>query len=410
MELGVTEAVLPRRRAMPSAARSPWLGPALAAACVAASVVGFVLAVGPGGRPLGGLVNDNVLINAVNGVAIGMLGAVLTGMRPANRIGWLVLAVAWSNTLTILGEGWALASYGTDLPGRTFFAWLGAWPWAPGFAAAPTLLPLLYPSGRTHSHFAHRLVVATLVACTGLGVAVALLDGTFDSSVPGHRLGANPISRGYLQGLLVGLAVACALAVVIIALLAWAHTLRRLWRAQSPEREQLAWLLAMVVPVLVAAPLVPPWLNLVVDLLSLVGIGIGILAHQLFDIKLVLRSGLVYGALTGLAVAAYFAVVAVIGRLTPRGVVPSLFAAAAVVLVVLPAHRFLQRWVGRLVYGDRSDPVRALSRVGAGLRSPHAGADLGAMARSVAEVVRSPFVEVRGADDAVVASVGSVEP
>jgi two-component system, NarL family, sensor kinase len=140
-----------------------------------------------------------------------------------------------------------------------------------------------------------------------------------------------------------------------------------------------------------------------------VGLLVGILRHQLFDILLVLRSGLVYGGLSALAVGAYFAVVALITTVTPAGTVPSLFAVATVALVVVPAHRWLQRWVGRLVYGDRDDPLRALARVADGIRGTGGRADpvdVRPMLCGIAEALRSPYVAVQDADGAPLAAVG----
>jgi two-component system NarL family sensor kinase len=273
-----------------------------------------------------------------------------------------VLAVAWANSVTILGTGWALATYHADLPARAFFAWWGAWPWAPAFLIGSSLVLLVYPSGRTTSRFGHRLALASLVSAAGLVVGIALLDGPYDSVVAGHSLGVNPISHGHLQGPLLVLTVASAALGVVVALLTWGHTVRRFWHATSPEREQLAWLVVAVVPTMVVAPLNSAWIEFVVNLLTTAALAIGIVRHQLFDIKLVVRSGLVYGSLTALSVGSYFAVVALITTVTPSGPVPTLFAVAAVGLLVVPAHRLLQRFFGRLVYGDRGDPIRALGR------------------------------------------------
>ena len=354
------------------------------------------LALGPGGRTLRGLLHDNALNNVVNGVSLGVLAGILTRLRPANRVGWLVLVIAWCNAVSVFGEGWALASYRVTLPGRALAAWLGSWPWAPAMLLGPTLLPLLYPSGRSTSRFSHRLAVALLGAALLVAGCLALLDGAYRGTVPGHDLGSNPLSRGHLQlplGVIAGTATAAALA---LGLVAWAHTVRRLWRAQSPEREQLAWLLAMVVPLVLVAPLNLPLLTFVMQALSPAGLVIGIVRYDLFDIKLLLRSGLLYGALSAIAVAAYFLVVALITTVTPPGTVPSLFAAAAVALVVVPLHHRLQRWVERLVYGDRADPVRALARVAQGMRGT--ADDPTGLRPMLAGVAAGAAVALRGRD------------
>lgn len=387
--------------------RGARMGIALASLGALLGVAGFWLAWGPGERPLTGLVHDNTLNNAANGVWLALLAAVVLRLQPENRIGWLVLAVAWANSVTMFGAGWAFASYHVGLPARALFAWWGAWPWAPAFLLGSSLLLLVYPSGRTTSPFGHRLAVASLVAAAGLVVGMALLDAPYDSVVSGHRLGANPISGGHLQGPLLVLTIAAALLGVAIALFTWGYTARRLWRAESPEREQLAWLVVAVVPTLVVAPLNSAWVEFVVNVMTTAALAVGIVRHQIFDIKLVVRSGLVYGTLTGAAAGAYFGVVALITKFTPNGPVPTLFAVAAVGLLVVPAHRLLQGFFGRLVYGDRADPIRAFRRVGEGMQT--AGEEgLRPMLAGIAEALRSPRVAVHDADG-LVAEVGAVK-
>jgi signal transduction histidine kinase len=385
----------------------PLTGPLLGVGCVAVSVAGMVLALGPGGRTLGGLLHDNVLNNVVNGVSLGLLAAALTRLRPGNRVGWLLLGIAWCNAVAVAGEGWALASYHLALPGRTAAAWLGSWPWVVGLLLGPTLLPLLYPTGRTTTRAGHRLAVALVVAVLVVGGCLALLDTAYDGTAPGHHLGVNPLSRGHLQPPIGVVAGVAAVAALVLGVVAWGRTVRRLWRAQSPEREQLAWLLALAVPLLLVAPLNLPWLTFAVQAVSPVFLLVGIVRHDLFDIKLLLSSGLLYGALTAIAVGAYFGVVALISTMTPHGTVPSLFAAATVALVVVPLHRWLQRCVGRLVYGDRSDPVRALARVARGMRGTvEDPTGLRPMLAGVAEALRSPSVAVTTGEGEVLAAVG----
>jgi len=198
--------------------RAAWAGIAIAAVSALSAVVGFWLAWGPGHRSLAGLVHDNTLNNAANGVWISALAIVLLRLRPGNRIGWLVLALGLANSVTMLGSGWALASYHVDLTGRAFAAWWASWAWAPAFLLGSSLLLLIYPSGRTTSRLGRRLAVASLVSGAGLAVGMGLLDAPYDSVVVGHRLGPNPISHGHLRAPLVGLTVAAALLGVIVAL------------------------------------------------------------------------------------------------------------------------------------------------------------------------------------------------
>jgi signal transduction histidine kinase len=383
-----------------------WVGPGLAAAIVLASVAGTWLAVGPGERSLRRLMDDNVLTNAVNGIEIGLIAGILTFLRPGNRVGWLLAYAAAANALAILGEGWALASYHVDLPGRTLMAWLASWIWVTALILGATVLPAIYPTGRAVGRFGRWVVRLGWGSSLLAGAAVALLDDSFRAAVPGHDVGHNPLSGGALQPVFVGLAAVAAVAglLLVVATLVW--TLRRLRRAASPEREQLAWLLASVVPAIVVSVVASPPVMFAVNLLTSVALVVGIVRHGLFDIKLVLRSGLLYGLLLAVALAAYVAVVELVTLLTPGSAAARLFAAAAVALLVVPVYRWLAGAVGRLVYGDRADPVRALGRIGRHLGGDE-GVDLPAMAAAVAASVRSPHVQVRGAAGAVLAETGT---
>jgi signal transduction histidine kinase len=382
-----------------------WVGPGLATAIVVASVLGTWLASGPGGRSLVRLMDDNVLTNAVNGVEIGVIAGILTFLRPANRVGWLLMYAAGANGLAILGEGWALASYSVDLPGATLFGWIASWVWVTALILGATVLPAIYPTGRAVGRFGRWVVRLGWGTSLLAGAAVALLDDSYRSAVPGHDVGHNPVSGGAAQPLFIGVAaVAAATGLVLVAVtLVW--TLRRLRRATSPEREQLAWLLLSIVPSIVVGFVAAPPVMFVVNLLTSVALVVGIVRYRLFDIKLVLRRGLVYGLLIAVAVAAYVAVVELVTLLVPGGLAARLFAAAAVALLVVPAYQRLSAAVGRLVYGDRADPLRALGRIGRQLGQED-GADLAAMTTAVASSLRSPHVEVRGTDGAVLAQTG----
>lgn len=364
---------------------------------VVVSAAGVALAAGPGGRSWSGLMHDNVLNNAANGLYLGLLGGLLVWLRPRNAVSWLILTLACANAVTVFGEGWGLASYVWHLPLRVPLVWLGSWVWAAAFAGLAAILPLIYPNGRPTDRLGRRLLAAALAAIAFASIGFATSDTLYRQSVPGHDLGHNPLSGGHLQPLAEGIALVGSLATFVLALAAWGHTLWRLRHAASPEREQLAWLLVAIIPAIVGSFFLPSWAFFVLNAAP-VGLLIGITRYQLFDVKPVLRSGLLYGLLLALAVGAYFGVVALITLVTPRGTIPSLFAAAAVALLVVPAYRWLTGAVGRLVYGDRADPVRALGRM--------TGTDLDAMVAAVATSVRSPHVAVRTVSGEVVAECG----
>jgi signal transduction histidine kinase len=405
---GVTSfGVVAVTESVPSA-RSRWVGAGLAALVACVSVLGAWLALGPGGRSLHALVDDHTLVNAVDGVEMGGIAALLIWLRPRNRVGWLLLLCAATEAVAILGEGWALASDALSLPARAPLAWVGSFVWVPSLVLTATALPAIYPTGRATTCGARRIVRGGWASALCAMVGTAGLDATYRSSAPGPDLGDNPLTHDHGQAVFLAILVAGAVSALCLMAATVVWTLRRLRRSSSPEREQLAWLVACVVPSLVAAVAAPPVVAFTLSMLVNIGLPIGIVRHQLFDIKVILRRGLLYGLLLALGAAAYVAVVSVIGLITPSTSAPPFFAAASAALIVVPAHRWASGAVTRLVYGDRDDPVRALDRVGRHLGSRDA-TDLDAVAHAVADALRSPQVEIRDSAGTEVGRSGDVD-
>ncbi|QIN83269.1 sensor histidine kinase [Rubrobacter tropicus] len=133
-------------------------------------------------------------------------------------------------------------------------------------------------------------------------------------------------------------------------------------------------------------------------LLIPLSIGIAILRHHLFDIDLIIRRTLVYGALTASVVGLYVLVVGGLGvMLQVRGnLLVSILAAGLVAVLFQPLRERLQRDVNRLLYGDRDDPYAVLSRLGSRLESRLApDAVLPAVTRTVRDALKLPYAEIQ---------------
>ena len=100
-----------------------------------------------------------------------------------------------------------------------------------------------------------------------------------------------------------------------------------------------------------------------------VAIGIAILRHQLFDIRLVLSRTLTYGVLLTAVVALYVVLLLAAQRVVGQTAAGGVLAVAIVAVAVQPAYSVLRRTIERWVYGYRSDPAVALRRLGARLES-----------------------------------------
>jgi signal transduction histidine kinase len=124
---------------------------------------------------------------------------------------------------------------------------------------------------------------------------------------------------------------------------------------------------------------------------------VAVLRHRLWDVEAFIARSAVYAVLTLAVVAAYLALVAVVGSRLGRG--GSIVLAVVLVAVGLePARTALQRQVNRLLYGQRDDPYAVLSALGQRLEGAAAaepgGEALPGVARTVAEALRLPYAGV----------------
>jgi signal transduction histidine kinase len=182
----------------------------------------------------------------------------------------------------------------------------------------------------------------------------------------------------------------------------------RLVRAQSPERQQLAWLLVVIIPWVVLSFFAGanPAFTLF-GLLLPVAIAVGVLRYRLLGIEVVVRRGLVYGALTAAVIGVYLLVTSVAGARLDRGPLPGVVAAALVAVGLTPLRDRLQAGVDRLVYGDRRDPMRAVTRLGDRMAAAGETDLLPAVLATVTDAVRAPGAAVLGPDGSVLASHGA---
>src|SRR5262249_32371683 len=95
-------------------------------------------------------------------------------------------------------------------------------------------------------------------------------------------------------------------------------------------------------------------------------ISIAVLHYHLWDIDILINRTLVYGLLTACVVGMY---VLIVGGLSTvfqgqGNLVLSLLATALIAVLFQPLRDRLQRSINRLMYGERDDPYRLLSRLG----------------------------------------------
>lgn len=172
-------------------------------------------------------------------------------------------------------------------------------------------------------------------------------------------------------------------------------------RGDERQRRQLLWLaLAVGLVFLVLIPWglfgAGPVLILLAIPLVPTAIAVAILRHGLLDIRLVLSRAVLYGLLTAMVVGAYVGMVAVADVVLRNqvGLGTSVLATVLIAVAFNPFRVRLQRLVERALYGDRRDPVRAASRVGAQLST--AGSGLEGVPAVVCQALQLPFAALHG--------------
>jgi signal transduction histidine kinase len=126
-------------------------------------------------------------------------------------------------------------------------------------------------------------------------------------------------------------------------------------------------------------------------------LGLAILRYRLWDIDVVIKRALVYGALTVGLSGLYLGVVGGLELLfQARGRVPiSLLATALIAVLFAPLRVRLQSAVNRLMYGERDDPYRVLTRLGERVGATLAPeAVLPTIAETVAHAMKSPYAAI----------------
>jgi two-component system, NarL family, sensor kinase len=302
---------------------------------------------------------ETVLAFVGGAVAIAV-GVLVVTRKPRHPVGWLLIAHGmFFVTLAFSGTSTSHAGLVFDQLSA------GAWVFLFLFLV---LIAYLLPDGHLENRFWRRWVKVGLVGVVFFVVGAA---GDRQGFANSHHGAAPPVPwlpEG-VSGLLGGVGL---LLVVLLFFGSFVAVWRRMRRARGDEKLQLLWLVwgALSVPVALMVgwanyflfsdgPFFTPALALVAVALP-VTIGIAILRHRLFDIRLVLSRTLTYLFLVVAVVVVYAALLFVTGRLFGNRTVGGLLAVGIVAVAVHPAYLFLRRWSERWVYGLRSDPHVAI--------------------------------------------------
>jgi hypothetical protein len=374
--------------------RLAWsLGSFSLAAYVGALTLGLL---GPSGLPLVDP-SQSAALDYAGFLLSAVVGTLVAWKRPANAVGWLILAFASAGGVQTFSGEYAMRGLVFEpgsLPGAGLAAWIAAWIWSVYIALIPLIL-LHFPNGRLPSlgwRWVRRcsavppglLLAAVAVISIRVPARVMLLNQ--DEYVPGFEW----VSPVFLAAL--GMFLALGLASVVSLFV-------RYRRARHEERQQLKWVI-VAAAILIASGTWdtflpgPEPLKLFVSAIGFAAvpasIGIAILKYRLYDIDRIISRTIVYALVTALLACIYFVLVLIppwLGR--GRGDEPPFVVAASTLLIVAlfrPVRRRVQATVDRRFYRSRYDAGRLIDAFGARLREE---TDLDELTGDLVGVVRT---------------------
>ncbi|MDQ3610143.1 MAG: hypothetical protein M4D85_00810 [Actinomycetota bacterium] len=314
-------------------------------------------------------------------VAYATVGALIASRHPRNPVGWLFAAIGLLSAATELAYAYArheVEEAGGLSPAATAAAWVSDWLGNPGFVALVLLL-LLFPDG----HFRTR-------RWRFVGTAAVLLAVTWAAALalePRPLLDlptvSNPLGVEAADEVLGVVGTGTQIGFFLLVPVGVASVVVRFRTANIEERQRIKWLamaggyaIVAVIAVAVTGAFTDTDTglgDLVTALLIASAItafplaaGIAILRNRLYDIDVVIKRTLVYGALTATLVAAYLgSVLAFRLLLDPLAGESDLSVAAstlAVAALFRPLRSRIQAVVNRRFYRERYDA--ALTMVG----------------------------------------------
>ncbi len=329
--------------------------------------------------------------------AIGTTGLVVARHQPGNALGWIFLGV-WDGVAIIFGFAGTYARWATvthpGAPGGTFAVWLGNWAWVPVFGALLTFPFLLFPDGHLPSLRWRPVAWGVVIVTTLWAIAFAFESHDFTDAL--NRSVSNPYTPARLVPFFDVAREVFAVAFIALMGLCVASLVVRFRRGTVEERAQVKWLIlsGAVLLVFLALPADHgsggPADVAMAFALALIpaSVGIAVLKYRLYDIDVVIRKTVVYGALAVFITVIYVAIVVGVGAIvgSHSTAVLSAAAAAVVALAFQPVRRRAQRLADRVVYGKRATPYEVLSEFSDRLAGSFATVDLlPRMARILAE-------------------------
>lgn len=234
-------------------------------------------------------------------------------------------------------------------------------------------------------------------------VAIAIVIGSLTNFLPGFTLPS-------------GLEIALGGGTFVFIL---SIQLYRYWRVSTwTQRQQTKWVVFSLFFLSLPVLLIPVWLARIPSIFQLgtpanillnvygfcallfnqIAFFIAILRHRLFEIDILINRTLVYGVLTACVVGLYAAIVGGLGAIfqAQGNLLFSLLATGLIAVLFQPLRERLQRAINRLMYGERDEPYRVLTRLGQRLEAAiEPAAALPLTVETIAHALKLPYVAIK---------------
>lgn len=342
-----------------------WVAAVAGAAAIGGFHLSLLLANADAGDP-------SIVSASVAFAAYASLGWLILRRRPGHRIGWLFLATALVLVAVFSGFTFGPAlglTRGRDDLAAGLLIWLGIVLYVPAILLAFPLLAVLFPDGHLPGPGWRAPVLLLVLGAATASVCLGL------SSVPFEAAAAdNPFAVAAMPIAIT--AVGAVLAPVVIlagGVLGIAAIVARFRRGRGDERQQVKWMLAAVVVLVVLDA--PMELGLQSELMGIaVSFGLmlvpgattlAILRYSLYDIDRLVSRTLAYALVTGtlavLAVGGNLIVQTVLADLTQADTIAVAISTLVVFVVAQPLLRRTQRLVDRRFDRTRIDAERTVA-------------------------------------------------
>ncbi len=308
-------------------------------------------------------------------IVAGSFGLLIVRQRPRQRIGWLLVVLGIFSALVILAQELAIYGYHTLAGagwGWSIAGWLTNWSWIILFFLL-LLLVSVFPDGRFVSHRWRTIILILLTLFVGPLLIATVLETPMTSAaqIP------NPFVQTHPEKLYDALFSLGVPFMPITAVAVLAAVLVRFRRSRGRERQQMKWLLAGVALLagMVVVGLILSFSGIVAGdlivnfspLVPLIGIGVALVRHQLYDIDVIIRRTLLYTAVSLILALVYFGSVIlfqqlftrVMGQQSPVAIVISTLLIAA---LFNPLRGRLQDFLDLRFYRQKYNAEQVLAR------------------------------------------------